>query len=275
MPGVHAVFTHHDTRALDDVVRYIGQRVAAVVADTEAAAAEGCRRLVVEYEVLPHVLDLEEVMRPGINVAGEAHDEVGDVESGFGEAAVVYEETFRTQRVQHAGLETRSAVAYYDEDDRLVVRTSSQTPFLTRRALCDLHDLPHDRVRVLPDRAGGGFGSEHEMIFEDIVVLAAIHLKRPVKLEYTRAEQLSGAATRHPFTVRVKAGAKRDGSLTALQARIVADIGAYGNHGLGVMFDSVVNPSACTAARARSSTGTPSTRIRFPPPPSGVMGWTK
>ncbi|MFB8177221.1 molybdopterin-dependent oxidoreductase [Streptomyces sp. NPDC055966] len=277
VPGVHAVLTHHDaperhfstarhehpeedpddTRVLDDTVRHIGQRVAAVVADSEGAAEEGCRRIEVTYEVLPAVLDPEEAMRPGApvvhdkdaatariarpeaNVVGEAHGELGDVEAGFAAADVVYEDTFRTQRVQHASLETHGALAWIDEDGRLTVRTSSQTPFLTRRALCALYDLPEDQVRVLAGRVGGGFGGKQEMLVEDIVALAVLRLRRPVKLEYTRAEQFYGATTRHPFTIRVKAGARRDGTLTALQLRVVANTGAYGNHGPAVMFHSV------------------------------------
>ncbi|OIJ65382.1 molybdopterin-dependent oxidoreductase [Streptomyces mangrovisoli] len=277
VPGVHAVFTHHDaperhfstarhehpeedpddTRVLDDTVRYIGQRVAAVVADSEAAAEEGCRRVEVTYDVLPAVLDPEEAMRPGApvvhdkdattariarprdNVVGEAHGEIGDVEAGFAQADAVYEATFRTQRVQHASLETHGAVAWFDEDGRLTVRTSSQTPFLTRRALCALYGLPAEKVRVVAGRVGGGFGGKQEMLVEDVVALAVLRLRRPVKLEYTRAEQFHGATTRHPFTVRVKAGARRDGTLTALQLRVVANTGAYGNHGPAVMFHSV------------------------------------
>ncbi|MFD8126563.1 molybdopterin-dependent oxidoreductase [Streptomyces mirabilis] len=277
VPGVHAVLTHHDaperhfstarhehpeedpddTRVLDDTVRYIGQRVAAVVADSEAAAEEGCRLVEVTYDVLPAVVDPGEAMRPGApvvhdkdaatarisrpqeNVVGEAHGEIGDVEAGFAEADTVYEDTYRTQRVQHASLETHGAVAWFDEDGRLNVRTSSQTPFLTRRALCALYDLPPERVRVVAGRVGGGFGGKQEMLVEDIVALAVLRLRRPVKLEYTRAEQFYGATTRHPFTIRVKAGARRDGTLTALQLRVVSNTGAYGNHGPAVMFHSV------------------------------------
>lgn len=277
VPGVHAVLTHRDaparhfstarhehpeedpddTRVLDDTVRHVGQRVAAVVADTEAAAEEGCRRIEVTYEVLPAVLDPEEAMRPGApvvhdkdavtariarprdNVVGEVHGEIGDVEAGFAAADAVYEGTYRTQRVQHASLETHGAVGWFDEDDRLTVRTSSQTPFLTRRALCALYDLPPERVRVVAGRVGGGFGGKQEMLVEDIVALAVLRLRRPVKLEYTRAEQFHGATTRHPFTIQVKAGARRDGTLTALQLRVVANTGAYGNHGPAVMFHSV------------------------------------
>lgn len=277
VPGVHAVLTHRDaperhfstarhehpeedpddTRVLDDTVRHVGQRVAAVVADSEAAAEEGCRRVEVTYEVLPAVLDPEEAMRPGApvvhdkdavtarisrprdNVVGEAHGEIGDVEAGFAAADAVYEDTYRTQRVQHASLETHGAVAWFDEDDRLTVRTSSQTPFLTRRALCALYDLPLERVRVVAGRVGGGFGGKQEMLVEDIVALAVLRLRRPVKLEYTRAEQFYGATTRHPFTIHVKAGARRDGTLTALQLRVVSNTGAYGNHGPAVMFHSV------------------------------------
>ncbi|MFJ2703789.1 molybdopterin-dependent oxidoreductase [Streptomyces sp. NPDC087428] len=281
VPGVHLVLTHHDaperhystarhehptedpddTRVLDDTVRFVGQRVAAVVADSEAAAEEGCRRVEVTYQVLPAVLDPEEAMLPGApvvhakngaqariarpldNVVGESHGEIGSVEEGFAAADVVYEETFRTQRVQHASLETHGAVAWFERPDegpeRIVVRSSTQTPFLTRRALCALFDLPLEEVRVLAGRVGGGFGGKQEMIVEDIVVLAAMRLRRPVKLEYTRAEQFYGATTRHPFNVRVKAGARGDGTLTALQLRVVSNTGAYGNHGPAVMFHSV------------------------------------
>ncbi|MFI6622562.1 molybdopterin-dependent oxidoreductase [Streptomyces sp. NPDC050528] len=277
VPGVQAVFTHYDaperhfstarhehptedpddTRVLDDTVRYIGQRVAAVVADSEAAAEEGCRRIEMTYKILPSVLDPEEAMRPGApvvhdkdaatarisrpqsNVVGEAHGEIGSVETGFAEADAIYEDTYRTQRVQHASLETHGAVAWFDEDNRLTVRTSSQTPFLTRRALCALYDLPEEQVRVVAGRVGGGFGGKQEMLVEDIVALAVLRLRRPVKLEYTRAEQFYGATTRHPFTINVKAGAHRDGQLTALQLRVVSYTGAYGNHGPAVIFHSV------------------------------------
>ncbi|MFE2913781.1 molybdopterin-dependent oxidoreductase [Kitasatospora indigofera] len=285
VPGVHAVLTHHDapdklyssarhehptedpddTRVLDDVVRFAGQRVAAVVADTEGAAEEGCRRIVVDYEVLPFVLDPEEAMLPGApvihpkgpesrifraqdNVCGEVHGELGDVEQGFAEADVVYEETFRTQRVQHASLETHGCVVRFEpapgedggpEQERIVVRSSTQVPFLTRRALCDLYDLPMEQVRVVAGRVGGGFGGKQEMLTEDIAVLAALKLHRPVKLEFTRAEQFYGATTRHPFKITVKLGARSDGTLTAIRFRVVANTGAYGNHGPAVMFHSV------------------------------------
>ncbi|MFI6048759.1 molybdopterin-dependent oxidoreductase [Streptomyces violascens] len=282
VPGVHAVLTHEDapdtlyssarhehptedpddTRVLDDTVRYVGQRVAAVVADSEQAAEEGCRRVEVVYQELPYVIDPEEAMAPGApmvhegkgpevriarvenNVAGEVHGEIGCVADGFADADVIYEETFRTQRVQHASLETHGCVAYFEpkEDgtgERLTVRSSTQTPFLTRRALCALYNLPEDEVRVVAGRVGGGFGGKQEMLTEDIVTLAALKLRRPVKLEYTRAEQFYGATTRHPFKIGIKVGARADGTLTAIQMRVVSNTGAYGNHGPAVMFHSV------------------------------------
>lgn len=266
VPGVELILTHKDspdrlfstaqhenvaedpadTRVLDEVVRFIGQRVAAVVADSEAAAEEACRRLHVEYEILPAVLDPFAALDPDAplvhgdkqdrNVVGELHASLGDVDAGFAAADQVYEATFRTARVQHAALETHGAVGWLDEDGRLVIRSSTQTPFLTRRAVAAVHDLPMDRVRVLAGRVGGGFGGKQEMLVEDLVSLAVLRTGRPVKWEFTRSEQFFGATTRHPFVVTVKAGARRDGTLTGLSLEVLVDTGAYGNHGASVMF---------------------------------------
>lgn len=273
--GVHAVLTHEDapaarfstaqhelwtddpddTRILDDVVRYVGQRVAAVVADSVAAAEEGVRRLRVEYEVLPALIDPEQAMLPGAplvhpdldaatarvsrpeaNVVAELHSELGDVEAGLAEADVVHEATYRTQRVQNAALETHAAIASFDDDGRLVVRSSTQVPFLARRHLARVLDLPMDRVRVVCERVGGGFGGKQEVLVEDVAGLAALRLGRPVQLELTRTDTFVGTTTRHPFRIRVRAGARRDGTLTALHLDVLSNTGAYGNHGPGVMF---------------------------------------
>jgi CO/xanthine dehydrogenase Mo-binding subunit len=242
-----------DTFILDETVRFVGQRVAAVIADSEAAAEEGCRRLVVDYEVLPAVFDPEQAMAPGApvlhelgpearihdparNILAEIHSHIGVVEEGFAAADFVHEATYLTQRVQHGHLETHGAVAWLDGDGRLNLRSSTQTPFLTRRALAALFSLDPAGVRVHCERVGGGFGGKQEMLVEDIVALATLRTGRPVKLEYTREEQFTGATFRHPMKIEVKAGVRRDGTLTALAMRVVSNTGAYGNHGAGVLY---------------------------------------
>ncbi|MCC3300651.1 molybdopterin-dependent oxidoreductase [Arthrobacter sp. zg-Y895] len=265
VPGVEAVLTHEDapdqlfstaqhelhtddpddTRVLDNVVRFRGQRVAAVVADTVGAAAEGVRALKVKYELLPAVLDPEAALAPGApevhpgtagNVVAELHSEVGDVAAGLAAADVVHENTYYSQRLQHVALETHASIAYFDELGRLVVRTSTQVPFLVRRALCRVFGLKLASVRVLAGRVGGGFGGKQEMLTEDLAALAALKLNRPVQLELTREEQFTATTTRHPFAVKVRAGASADGTLTALALDVTANTGAYGNHAPGVMF---------------------------------------
>ncbi len=243
-----------DTRVLDDVVRFIGQKVAAVVAETEAAAEEGCRRLTVDYDVLPAVLDPAQAIAPGApvlhgektpeqrvtnahrNIVAEAHGEYGDVARALAASAVTYEGTFTTQRVQHAALETHGGLAWVDSDGVLNVRSSTQTPFLTRRALSEIFDLAPDKVRVFCERVGGGFGGKQEMFVEDVLAFAALKTGRPVKLELTREEQFIATSTRHPMRVSVKAGADKDGKLTALQLDVLSNTGAYGNHAGPVLF---------------------------------------
>ena len=243
-----------DTRVLDNVVRFIGQKVAAVVAETEAAAEEGCRRLQVEYDVLPAVFDPADaiadgapmihpdktsehrVANPPRNIVAETHGEFGDVAAALATSAVTYEGTFTTQRVQHAALETHGGLGWIDAGGILNVRSSTQTPFLTRRALADIFDLPPEKVRVFCERVGGGFGGKQEMLVEDILALAALKTRRPVKLEFSREEQFIASSTRHPMRVTVKAGADAEGNLTALQLDVLSNTGAYGNHAGPVLF---------------------------------------
>lgn len=246
-----------DTRVLDNVVRFIGQKVAAVVAETEAAAEEGCRRLKIEYKILPAVVDPSKAIAPGApvihddktpqqrvadarrNIVAETHGEYGDVAAALATSAVTYQGTFTTQRVQHAALETHGGIAWVDANGILNVRSSTQVPFLTRRALADIFDRPLDKVRVFCERVGGGFGGKQEMFVEDILALAALKTGRPVKFELTREEQFISTSTRHPMQVTVTAGADKDGRLTALQLDVLSNTGAYGNHAGPVLFHAV------------------------------------
>jgi CO/xanthine dehydrogenase Mo-binding subunit/aerobic-type carbon monoxide dehydrogenase small subunit (CoxS/CutS family) len=243
-----------DTYILDNVVRFVGQRVAAVVADSVGAAEAGCRALEVEYERLPAVFDPELAMKPGAPIlhhkGGEAsgniyvdiHGEVGNVEEGFKAADVVHEQTYSTSRVQHVHLETHGSLSWRGQDGRLHVRTSTQAPFITKQKLCYLFGLFPRNVHVFTERVGGGFGGKQEMVTEDLCVLATLKTGRPVMWEYTREEQFIGATTRHQMTTRVKLGAKRDGTLTAVQMRVVSNTGAYGGHGGETLAAALASP---------------------------------
>jgi CO/xanthine dehydrogenase Mo-binding subunit len=245
-----------DTYVLDNVVRFVGQRVAAVVAETEGAAEAGCQLLEVDYEPLPPVFDPEAAMAPGApilhdksvayrdNIYVDIHGELGSVEQGFKEADAIHEMTYSTSRAQHVHLETHGSIAWRSDDGRLHVRTSSQAPFITKQKLCYLFGLFDRQVHVFTERVGGGFGAKQEMLSEDLCALATLKTGRPVMWEFTRQEEFIGATTRHPMTTHVKLGAKKDGTLTALQVRVVSNTGAYGNHGGETLAAALGSPIA-------------------------------
>ena len=220
-----------------------------------------------EYDLLPAVFDSEAAMAPdapllhakgGVfrgNIYADIHGEVGSVEAGFAEADVVHEKTYSTSRVQHAHLETHGSIAWRDADGRVHVRTSSQAPFITHQKLLHLFGLQARNLHVFTERVGGGFGGKQEMITEDLCVLAALKLGRPVKWEFTREEQFTSATTRHQMTTRVKMGAKRDGTLTALEIRVVSNTGAYGGHAGETLAAALGSPMCLYRCANKKATG--------------------
>jgi putative selenate reductase molybdopterin-binding subunit len=256
-----------DTYMLDNVVRFVGQRVAAIVAETEGAAETACRMLDVEYKPLPAVFDPVLAMqaeapalhpqKPGTprNVYVEIGGEIGDVAAGFAEAAAIHERTYSTSRVQHAHLETHGAVAWQSTDGRLHVRTSSQGPFIVQMKLSHIFGLPLQNIHVFTERVGGGFGGKQEMIVEDLVALATMRIGRPVMWEYTRKEQFTSASTRHQMTTRVKLGARRDGTLTAVEMHVVSNTGAYGGHAGETLAASLGAPMSLYRSENKKANG--------------------
>jgi putative selenate reductase molybdopterin-binding subunit len=267
LPGVHAVLTYKDlprvpyTRAgqdypepspwdyflLDRKVRYVGDRVAAVAAESLEIAEEAVKLIEIEYEMLPCVFDPLEAMKPGApiihdepdseriydpkrNICGHIDVQVGNVEKGFREADIVIENEFRVARIQHAQLELHVCITHLDENDRLVMRTSTQVPFHIRRQVARVLQIPIGRVRVIKPRIGGGFGGKQELVIEDICAALTLTTRRPVRLELTRQEDMISARSRHAMIVKLKTGAKRDGTLTANEMTAIVDAGAYGSH---------------------------------------------
>ncbi len=273
LPGVAAVLTYKDiprvifstagqsdpipgpldTFSLDEKVRFVGDRVAFVAAESAAIAEQALSLIDVEYEALPVLLDPAQAMQPGAsilhdeteyvnfaesdptrNLAAKIRIDIGDVEKGFAEADYIFDDEYEVPKVQQAHIEPHVVVTYWDEDDRLVIRTSTQVPFHARRILSPVLNLPIKRIRVIKPRIGGGFGGKQEILIEDVAAHLTIATGRPVIFEYTREEEFIAARSRHPMRIRMKTGVKKDGTLTANAMYALSDTGAYGCHALTV-----------------------------------------
>ncbi len=176
------------------------------------------------------------------NIAAHLHAEVGDVERGFAESDLVVEGEYIVPQVQQTPIENHIVITYWDEDDRLVVRTSTQVPYHVRRIIAPIIGLPPRRIHVIKPRIGGGFGVKQEVLIEDICSLLTIATDRPVKLEFTRAEEFRSSRSRHPQILRMKTGVKRDGTIIANSMNVLANTGAYGTHSLTVQSNTGSKP---------------------------------
>jgi CO/xanthine dehydrogenase Mo-binding subunit len=259
LPGVHAVLTGRDVPQnhlrmelpgrmaeatagavlatqpvlAEDRVRFQGEPVAAIAAETPEIAAEAAALVRVEYEELPGVYDPLDALRPdapavhdGGNVLRRWHLRQGDVAEGFRRADVVVEHVYRTPFVDHVYLETETGVGWIDAEGVLVLRVSTQV-LEHFRDVAEVLALPHNRVRIEGAYLGGGFGGKEDITVECLLGLLVWKARRPVQLIFSREESFIGHGKRHPYVMRYRTGATRDGALTALEVDLVSDSGAY------------------------------------------------
>lgn len=268
LPGVKAVLTHEnvprilhtgsphprsasltrDQYILDHKVRFWGETVAVVAATTDEIAEQAVDLIEVEYEELPAVFTAEDAMQPGAPLVHEGLEGVvgndamapvkitrGDVEQGFAEADLVLETEFHGGRPTSAYMEPNVCTCRWENDGSLTVWISTQTGFMVRGIMAEIFGLPYHKVRVLMDYMGGGFGAKQDLYqSEFLCALLAQRTGRPVRLEYSREETFLGGRSRHPVKILLKQGFRKDGTITARQARMVITSGAYGSHGPGV-----------------------------------------
>lgn len=274
LPGVHAVIHHRNTPrvkyasggqswpnplpwdqvSFDSKVRHVGDRVAAVAAESVQVAEEACRRIKVTYEVLPAVFDELEAVGGDAPVIHDEADTVGicdparnishhiegqtvpdeELDAAFAGADHVFEQTFRTSQPQHTPIEPHITIGWLDEDDRLVLRSSTQVPFHVRRMVAPLLGLPVKGIRVVKPRLGGGFGAKQEMLIEDIVGHLVLATRRPVRLELTRDEEFAATRARHLQTITLRSAVDGHGYLLAQEMQVVSNTGPYATHGFTV-----------------------------------------
>jgi putative selenate reductase molybdopterin-binding subunit len=271
LPGVHLVLTckntprmfyttagqgwpepsPYDNQMFGDRVRFVGDRVAAVFAETRQIAEDALKLVDVKYQELPAVLAAADAMVDGApvihpenpkgaydasrNIAAHVDVVVGDVDKALATSEVTISRRFETQYAQHVPMETHTAFSYVDPYGKVVIVSSTQVPWHVRRIVSRLIGVPMSRMRVIKPRIGGGYGTKQEVLIEDLVAYAALLTGRPCEIRLTRKEEFCSARTRHPMRIDVSIGSDRAGHFTALKMYVLSNTGAYGSHGLTVM----------------------------------------
>ena len=220
-----------------DIVRCEGDQVAVIVAETEAIAARARDLIKVDYQDLPAVYDAAEAMKPD---APRIHPEVGDsnvcvldkirkgdVQAAFARADVIVEGEYHTPYQEHAYLQPEAGLAYIDEAGRITVECAGQWTHADRESIAHALGLPEEQVRVIYPAIGGAFGGREDLSVQAVLALAAMKLKRPVRIIWSRKESIVGHGKRHPMTLKTKWAASKDGKLLAAETTIIADAGAY------------------------------------------------
>ena len=250
MPGVECVITCDDVPGIDNfgvaiedqpimargVVRYVGEAVLAVAAETLDIARAALRSIDIEYELLPALFDPHQAMAPGAvqlhdfaanNICKHTKIRRGDVDAGLREADLIVEESYQTGQIEHSYLEPEAGLAYLEADGCVTVHSPSQNITHHRHMLAKILGRPINKVRMVMSTVGGGFGGKEDMLYQGILALAAIKARRPVRYVFTREESFIASAKRHPFRIQYTMGLKRDGRITATRMVMVSDGGAY------------------------------------------------
>ena len=258
LPGVHAVLTaadipgrvNHglviqDWPALVGVgqkVRYVGDAVVIVAADSQAIAQGALDMVEVDYEPLPVVADPVKAKTPDApkvhtdgNLLKHIKVNKGDIEQGFKQSDVIYEETFFTPSYEHAFMEPECSIASLTEDGRIEIYVGSQIPYADREQVAAALDIPQTQVRVRGPLIGGGFGGKEDIVGQIHAALLAQATHKPVKILYDRHESMLVHPKRHATQIKIKLGLKRDGTITAAQTELYGDTGAYASLGTKVM----------------------------------------
>ncbi len=297
LPGVELIMTHkntpdiwytqagqgfpepspYDRRMFGEKVLHVGDRVAAVVAESEEIAQEALKLIKVEYQVLPHIMTIEEAADPAApilhqgevvyqagapenleeinrkarredgkiiyqfpiggdphrNLAASVSGGIGDMEKGFSEADVIIERTYQSSQIQCTPLETHTVYTRM-EGDRLIIHASTQVPWHLRRITARVLGISENKIRVIKERVGGGYGSKQDILLEEVCAWATWQTGKPVFFRFTREDEFIANSTRHVMKIGVKIGAKKDGTLTAVNMDVKANTGPYGAHCLTV-----------------------------------------
>jgi CO/xanthine dehydrogenase Mo-binding subunit len=227
-----------------DKVRWKGEAVVAVIADSERAAQEAAAKVKVDYEVLPAVLDMEAALAPGAPVVNEYHGNnfylydsgpcrkvrFGDVEAGFAEADHILEQTYWSSPIEHAPTETTGCVVVPEGNDRFTCYTNTQAMFFTLDNTSIILQMPGHKLHMVGGTVGGGFGGKVDVIVEPIAILAARLTGRPVSFVYSRKEEMQISSPRAAEKIVLKDGVTKDGRLIARQVTGYTDAGAYSRH---------------------------------------------